>query len=676
VATALILGTALLYGPAAAFDFTNFDDGLYVVHNDHLKNGFSWPGLRWCFQIGYASNWHPLTWLSHTLDCQLFGLRPGPPHVVNILLHAADSALLFLVLKRLTGAFWRSAMVAALFAWHPLHVESVAWVAERKDVLSALFWMLALWAYVRYARIINCQLSIVNYCCALVFFALGLMAKPMVVTLPCVLLLLDGWPLGRFGVGAPKPYARLLLEKLPFFLLAAGSCILTMMAQNQGGAVASLEIVSLSTRVMNGLVSYMLYLEKLFWPSHLSVIYPLVFKWPALQVVMALVILAGLSATALIFWKSRPYWLMGWLWFLVTLIPVIGLVQVGGQSMADRYAYLPSIGIFIIVCWTVEELARPWRGRRAFLTLAAAVALAACAVQTMVQLRYWRNSGTLFQHALAVDPNNYFAHSSYGCYLRDLGQLEQARVECQRSVEISPTYVKGYIYLSSVLALEGRKNGAMTALRESLKIRPDFSDARCELAKLLFEKKLFLEAETELEEGLKFDPDDAGLHFFLGHALAARQKYDAAEEQFAQCARLAPQDSAGHFQWALLLAARHKIPDAIAQYRAALQIEPDLAEALNNLAWLLAANPDPKLRNGDEAVELASRACALTQTNEAIKIGTLANACAEAGRFEEAVAWAQKAGEVALAHGQTNVAEQNLELQKLYRAHRAFYEYY
>jgi tetratricopeptide (TPR) repeat protein len=677
VAAVLILGTALLYWPVAAFDFINFDDGLYVFNNDHLKNGFSWLGLRWCFQIGYAGYWHPLTWLSHMLDCQLFGLNPGPPHIVNVLLHAFNSALLFLVLKRLTQTFWRSAMVAALFAWHPLRVESVAWVAERKDVLSALFWMLALWAYVRYAEKLKSRIpnSKFYYGLTVLFFALGLMAKPMIITLPCVLLLLDWWPLGRFAPDAPKPYSRVILEKMPLFLLAAGSGILTVIAQNKGGAVATLEFVPLDTRVLNGLVCYLRYVEKLFWPANLSVIYPLVFKLPTLEVVLALVFLAGISAVALSFWKSRPYWLVGWLWFLGVLFPVIGFVQAGGQSMADRFTYLPSIGIFIIVCWAAHDLTRGWRRQRALLMPVAALALAACAMQTNAQVRYWRNSGTLFRHALAIDPDNYIAHSSYGCYLRDLGQLEQARIECQRAVEIAPIYVMGYTFLSSVLEMEGKKEDAMAALRDGLKIRPDFSGARCDLARLLFEKNLYLEAEAELEEGLKFDPTDPGLHLFLGHALAGQGKYEAAEEQFSQGARLDPQDPAIHFQWALTLAAQRKIPGAIAQYRAALQLQPDFANALNNLAWLLAANPDPALRDGAEAVQLASRACALTHTNEAIKIETLANACAEAGRFEDAVAWAQKASEVALAHGQTNVAEQNLELQKLYQSHRPFYEY-
>ncbi len=671
----LILGTVLLYWPVHSFDFINWDDGLYVLNNEHINHGFSWLGLRWCFQIGYAGYWHPLTWISHMVDCELFGLHPGPPHMENVLLHAVNSALLFLVLKRLTHTFWRSAMVAALFAWHPLRVESVAWIAERKDVLSALFWMLALWSYVLYVEKLSFANSKTYYLLTLGFFALGLMAKPMIVTLPCVLLLLDWWPLGRFGPEAPRPYSRVIVEKLPFVLLAGAASILTVVAQKQGGAVASLKFIPLEARVLNCLVSYLRYVEKLFWSSDLSVIYPFAFKLPLLEVVLAAIFLVGVTAASSFFWKRQPYLLVGWLWYLGVLFPVSGLVQAGAQSMADRFSYFPSVGIFIIICWTANDLTRRWPKHSAFLTVIGAVALTVCGIQTAFQVRYWRNSGTLFSHSLAIDPDNYIAHSCYGCYLRDLGQLEPARVECQRAIDISPIYMVGYTFLSGVLEMQGKKDEAMTVLRDALKIRPDFSGARCDLARLLFEKNQFPEAEAELQKGLELDPTDAGLHLYLGHSLAGEGKYEPAERQFAESARLDPQDATAHFQWALAFAAEHKFGEAIAQYRAALRVKPDFANALNNLAWLLSSSPDAELRNGSEAVQLASRACAMTQTSDAIKIETLANACAEAGRFEEAVSWAQRASEVALAHGQTNVAQQNLELQQLYRAHHAFYQY-
>jgi tetratricopeptide (TPR) repeat protein len=677
IAVILALGTVLLYWPAGKFEFINLDDDIYVFNNPHVVGGFSWPAFWWSFQAGYASYWHPLTWMSHMLDCQLFGLNPGPQHMVNVFLHAANSALLFVALKRMTRAFWRSAMVAALFAWHPLRVESVAWIAERKDVLSALFWMLSLWAYVRYVEALNIRSPKFKgfYGAALILFALGLMAKPTVITLPCALLLLDWWPLGRLRTEEFRACSRLILEKLPFFILSAASAVLTTIAASNGGAVASTKFVPFGIRISNAVVSYLHYVEKQFWPSNLSVIYPLDFKLPASEIILTVGVLVGITVAVLVFRKRCPYGLVGWLWFVGTLFPVIGLVQVGAQSMADRFTYIPSIGIFIIVCWAAGDLIRRWRSRAAFVAVLAAGVLAGCAVQTHAQLRYWRNSASLFQHALAIDPNNYMALGCYGCCLRDLGQLQQAENELQRAIEISPIYIVGYTFLSGVLETEGKKDDAMKVLQKGLKIRPDFSGARCELAGLLFEENRYLEAQSELEDGLKLDPTDAGLHLYLGYALVRELKYDTAEEQFADSARLAPSDPVGHFQWALALAAQNKTGDAIAEYRATLRIQPNFTNALNNLAWLLASSPDPQFRDGVQAVELASRACVLTHTNEAIKIETLANAYAARGRFDEAVAWAQKASEVALLHGQTNIAEQNLELEKLYKSGRPFYQF-
>jgi Tfp pilus assembly protein PilF len=632
--------------------------------------------LLWCFQAGYAFNWHPLTWISHMLDCQLFGVRPGSPHAINALLHAVNSALLFLVLKQMTGAFWRSAIVAALFAWHPLRAESVAWVSERKDVLGALLWILSLWAYVRYAEEFKVQSSRfkVFYGLALVFFALGLMAKPMVITLPFLLLVLDGWPLNRLAPMSINSSRRLLWEKAPFFLLAAGSAAITMKAQSTG-QVADLRLVPIPLRLSNSLVAYAGYLEKIFWPAKLSFMYPLNFNLPVGFALAALGLLVCISVVAVLVWRNSPYWLAGWFWYLGMLLPVIGLVQVGAQSMADRYSYLPSIGIFIIVCWTAEQFTRRWRARKILLGLAAALTLGACALLTNAQLKYWRNSETLFRHALAVNPNNYLAHFYYGRHLRQQGKWPLAELEFQQSIALMPTLVFSYTDLSDLLAREGKTDQAMVPLRQVLKIRPDLSEARCALAALLFKQQLLPQAETELEEGLKLDPEDAGLHQFLGHALAQEQKFAAAEEQFAEAVRLDPNDPAGHYQWALALAAQHKNAEAISHYRDVLQLTPDFPNALNNLAWLLASSPDKRIRNGPEAIQLALRACALTQTNDAIKIETLANAYAESGCFDEAAAWAQKAHDIALAHQQIDIAAQNLELKKLFQSHRAYYEY-
>jgi Flp pilus assembly protein TadD len=585
--------------------------------------------------------------------------------------------LLFLVLKRTTKAFWLSALVAALFAWHPLRVESVAWVAERKDVLSTFFWMLSLWAYVGYVEALKATATVRHkfYALALVSFVLGLLSKPMILTLPCALVLLDYWPLARFQLATSRDWHRLILEKVPFFALAAGSAVMTTIAADKGGALASTRFVRLSTRIETALVGYPSYLGKLLWPTRLSVIYPLASQLPTLEICLAAVLLAAVTIAAVRLRSTRPYILVGWLWFLGILFPVMGLMQAGGQSIADRFTYVPSIGFFILTCWMVNDLTREWNDRPVFLSGLAGVILAACVLQTAHQLKYWRNSGTLFQHALALNPDNFLAHCSYGCYLRDLGQLEPAEAQCRRSLEVAPNYVMGYIYLAGILEMESRSDQAISVLQAGLKVRPDFPDARCELAKLLFARNLYQDAEAELQEGLKLDPDDAQLHLYLGYELARQGNHSGADEQFAAGIRLDPSDPAGHFQWALNLAAQHKMPDAIVHYRAALRLQPDLPNALNNLAWLLSTSPDPNIRDGPEAVLLAKRACILTQTNDPVKIETLATAFASAGDFGQAVKWAQTATTVALAHGQTNIADQSMALQKLFRSHKPYYEY-
>ncbi|MES1180725.1 MAG: hypothetical protein ABUL66_02560, partial [Verrucomicrobiota bacterium] len=419
VALLLALATLLVYLPVTRNGFVNFDDGDYVTGNRLVKDGLTWAGIRWAFTTFHASNWHPLTWLSHMLDCQLFGLSPGAHHCVNVLWHAANTVLLFVLLLRLTSSLWPSAFVAALFAWHPLHVESVAWVAERKDVLSTCFALLTLLAYTRYAQSTTSDRRQVaggfsssffilhsSFYLALVCFALGLMAKPMLVTLPFVMLLLDYWPLKRFSVSAFRFYRfPLLLEKLPFFLLAAVSCVITYRAQDAGASVASLERVPLHLRLENSLVSYPAYLLKTIWPANLAVIYPLPKEIPGIAAATAAAVLIFFSTVVARARQRSPYLLVGWLWFLGTLVPVIGLVQVGSQSMADRYTYFPLIGVFIAAAFGVHALAVRFQ----FPKLAAAAAgltLTACVGLAENQLRHWRDSESLFAHAVAVTKNN------------------------------------------------------------------------------------------------------------------------------------------------------------------------------------------------------------------------------------------------------------------------------
>ena len=641
---ALALGTALVYWPATSFDFIYFDDPPYVSTNPHLSHGWSWRELGWCFQAGYAANWHPLTWMSHMLDCQFFGLKPGGPHAVNLLLHAANSMLLFLVLNRLTNAQWRSAMVAALFAWHPLHVESVAWIAERKDVLSTLFWLLTIWAYCDYVKKHGAR----RYFLTLVLFIFGLMAKPMVVTLPFVLMLIDWWPLKRWERTPSSPKVsprRLVVEKLPFVLLAVGSCVMTVIAQHRGGAISTFARVPMAERLVNSSVDYLRYVLKLLWPVDLSVIYPLL-----------------------------AYWTVGWFWYLGTLVPVIGLVQVGSQSMADRYTYIPSIGFFILIVWGVYDFTRRWRFHQLGLGVAAAAVLAACVFLTEKQLGYWKDSGTLFRHALAVDPNNYLVHTYYGAWLREQHQLEKARLECEKAVQIQPAYALGHVFLSGILLLEGKSAEGIAEIRTALSYEPDLISARANLADLLLSDNRYDEATVEYNKALQYQPDEPKLHYSLARVLAMQKKYDQACAEFETALRLDPYYTDAHYELAVTLSMQHKTAEAIAEYRVALKLQPNFSDALNNLAWILAANPDPQLRNGPEAVQLAEHSCALTRNTQALKIGTLAAAYAEAGRFSNAVASAQLARSVALAHGETNVAAANQQLQKLYQAGQPYHE--
>jgi tetratricopeptide (TPR) repeat protein len=652
LAVCLLLGfgTLALYFPAFHFGFVNYDDPDYVVANSHINRGVSLAGLAWAFQAGYAGNWHPLTWWSHALDCQFYGLNAGGHHATNVLLHGINAVLLFLVLRRMTGAFWRSATVAALFAWHPLRVESVAWISERKDVLCGLWWMLALWAWARYAQY-NSSKSKLFYAAANLFFALGLMSKPMVVTLPLVLLLLDWWPLRRFraGGGAGLPVGALLLEKAPFFLLAAGASVLTLLAQSRGGALSSLQRDPLPIRILNALLCYPRYVEKWVWPSGLSVIYPLDYSVTVREVALAVVFLGAVSGAGILVRRTMPYWLTGWLWFVVMLVPVIGLVQVGGQAMADRYTYLPSIGIDILVCWAVCHLTRRWRWQRPLLAVAALAALAECLVATRSQLSCWKDTGALFQRALAVDPDNRVARVNYGGWLRDQGQLEQALLQCQQAVRVDPGYAEGYRCMAGVLFLQGVEHPAAAA-------------------------KCYRQAQIQLELGLAFNPMDPDLHHLLGTSLALQQNFAAAEKQFAAAVRLAPSDLPAYYDLGQAMTAQHKTADAIALYHAILRLHPDAADALDNLAWIAATDPNPRFRNGAQAMQLAVRACQLTHTNDGLKIATLAAACAEAGRFEQALAWAGKGRQVAQANGQPDVAARLLEFQNLFQARRPFRE--
>jgi protein O-mannosyl-transferase len=478
--------TVALYWPVHRHDFINFDDRDYVTENPTVRAGITWPGVRWAFGDSHASNWHPLTWLSHMLDCQVFGLKPGAHHLVSLGFHIASTLLLFLALNQMTRAAWRSALVAALFAWHPLHVESVAWVAERKDVLSAFFFMLTLWAYGRYGAVQSLKSKVQSreagavsqhaesrspqhatrttqhttrfYLLALFFFALGLLCKPMLVTLPFVLLLLDYWPLRRFELKTLdfrlKTLVPLLREKAPFFALALAVGIVTLLAQQ--AAAQSLEQWPLGSRLANALAAYSAYLGKMVWPRNLSVFYPHA-PIPAWQMALSAILLTCLTVLCVRQARSRPWLLVGWTWFGVMLLPVIGLVQVGWQSMADRYTYLPLIGVFIMLVWGAVDLCPCSRTGRLLLRLGAVLVLGACLAATRFQLKYWQDSLALFRRALEVMPDNWLAHNNLGTALADEGKVDKSAEHFRAAVQLNPACDDARNNLGRYLAERGQR---------------------------------------------------------------------------------------------------------------------------------------------------------------------------------------------------------------------------
>ena len=639
--------------PAVHNDFVGFDDPLYVTGNFHVQQGLNWENLKWALSSGEAANWHPITWLSHILDYELFGLQAWGHHLTSLILHAISTVLLFLVLNRMSGMRWRSFMVALFFGLHPLRVESVAWAAERKDVLGTFFWMLTLWAYVNY---VESKLRYLNevgeigfrvkarklhaqrfYALTLLFFTLGLMSKPMLVTLPFTLLLLDYWPLDRLTDDIPKPegagrgnaFRTLLWEKLPFFLLAAVASVVTFVVQRSGGALV--EGARLSHSIANALVAYCRYLGKLFWPVDLTVFYPPVAAWPIGTVVAAAVILAGITLLAVVLVRHKPWLFVGWFWFLGTLMPVIGLVPAGEQSMADRYSYVPSIGILVMLIWSVCDLAKRWlcanagavssakplRTRFIFGAGLAATAVL-CAGLTRRQISYWKDTETLFRHAIEVTKNNYLAHNNVGTALdkkgrpaeaiqefhqalRDKpnypeaynnlgvalgeeGQLQEALNQYMEAVRLKPGYADPHNNAGTILEKLGKMDEAITQYKAALRLRPDYADAHNNLGAALGRKGRLDEAITEFQQVLKLQPKSADAHNNLGVALEAKGSLDAAIGEFMEAIRLQPDYARAHFNLGGALTQKGQFDAAIGEFQNALRLKPDYAAAQTNLA--------------------------------------------------------------------------------------------
>ncbi|MBI4463123.1 MAG: tetratricopeptide repeat protein [Acidobacteria bacterium] len=597
VSLALIAANLAVYASVRHFGFVSFDDPVYVSDNAHIQDGLTWHGMSWAFTASEGGNWNPLVWFSHMLDIQIYGLNPGPHHVTNLLLHIANTLLLFGLLYRMTGAMGRSAFVAGLFGLHPLHVESVAWVSERKDVLSTLFWMLTLWGYIGYVR----RPKLGRYLVVLLLFTVGLMAKPMLVTLPFALLLLDYWPLGRVTLvarPATRPgwaifpdqrstLRRLLWEKVPLLALAAAASFLTFMVQQSRGAVAGIETNPLTLRAENALVSYVAYIGKMLWPARLAVFYPYPQSLPAWWVTGAILGLTSVSLVVIRAARRYVYLPVGWLWYLGTLVPVIGLVQVGSQSMADRYTYVPLIGLFVIAAWGVPDFLARWQYKTIALPAAAALVILGCTITAWSQVRYWENSMALWGHALEVTTGNYRAHTAVGAALEDQGRISEAIYHYSEALHIKPGFVEGHNNLGNVLASQGKVSEAIEHYTEALRIDPGFAEAHNGVGSALASQGRISEAITHYSEALRIKPDYAEAHNNLGLALADQGRINEAIDHYYDALRINPGFASAHNSLGNALADQGRNSEAIAHYYEALRLQPAFAEAHNNLGSVL-----------------------------------------------------------------------------------------
>ena len=768
----LIASTLLTYWPVLKNEFINYDDPDYVTTNEVVKNGLTTEGFKWAFTTGHASNWHPITWLSHMADVSMFGMNPAGHHATNLFFHVANSVLLLLLLWLMTGSVWRSAMVAALFALHPLHVESVAWVAERKDMLSAFFGLLSLVAYASYAKRtsfwsartcprfetgrhvsqsesgdVSPQSKAVCFWLAFVFFALGLMTKPMLVTWPFVMLLLDFWPLNRVtGDGwqlTGKVWRRLVLEKIPFFALTLISCLVTVKVQQ--GAMSSSGLISMSDRVCNAIVAYGSYLHQTVWPVNLAMFYPFPVSISAEMLMLPLVMLVGSSVLCVRLARKRPFLIVGWCWFLGTLVPVIGILQVGAQAHADRYTYLPLIGIFFALIWGLSTFIKQQQKHALLVAVGSMITLAVLAKLTHDQLRHWKNDRALCTHAAEVTDENYVAlggiaiddikHENWssamtnlmrayeyakphhtersvsyyvgvalqmqgkpkealpyletcivsaemkperdhrlGLSLMDAGRMEEAEAVIKLALAAKPQSLDYNLGMAALLMAKGDTVQAEPIYTNAIAAHPNLPASHKAYGDYLSLANRHAEAEPRYAMAVKLKPDSTPYRKAYANSLRRNGRLDLAVEQYEKAFALAKPGSQELLDLADIYAHLGQTRKVLACYDKAIEQEPNSVPGLNNLAWLLATCPDDGIRNGARAVELTELACKITEWRATVLMGTLAAAYAEAGRFPDAIAMAEKAITKARDEKQDDVAKRNGELLELYRSGKPYRE--
>ena len=629
----LIAITLVVYAPIRHHQFLQYDDDRYVVNDLRVRQGLTWENVIWSMTAFEEVLWKPVTLWSHMLDCQLFGLNPKGHLLMNLLFHALNTTLLLGVLQLMTGAFWPSALVAALFALHPLNVESVAWVAERKNVLSTLFWLLTMWAYVRYTKKSNWQ----RYLAVMVALTLGLMAKPMLVTLPCALLLMDYWPLGRFGQSWHQFKARwlsLVTEKVPLFVLAAASSVVTLYGGIASGSqgLPGLEEISLGARVNIAVVSYGLYLKKMLWPVDLAVLYP---YWEG-GVSTGKLFLAALALASVSFWVWKRRWkseylVVGWLWYLGTLFPVSGVLASGFQAIADRYTYVPLIGVFMMLAWGAAEMVENRHSIGKWLAGASVCVLTILALLTRLQLSYWQNNTTLFEHTLQVTSNNSLAHGALGSGLILEEEFQDAVEHLREAIRINPSFVEAHTDLGLALAKQGKLDEAAKSSSEALRLKSDFAAAHSNMGFIRFKQDRSAEAIEHFSKALEADPQLLDAWINIGSALSAQGRIDEAIESYREALRLAPDHAGTHYNLGVHLLKKGEEGEAIDHFSVALAVNPNFAAAHAYMGFI--RSEQGRL---EEAIEHFSKALELDPSNVGTRrnLGLLLQA---RGRTDEAI---------------------------------------
>jgi len=615
----LITATLIVFGQVISHDFINYDDGSYVYNNSHVRKGWSVQGVKWAFTTRFHLHWHPLTWLSHMTDCMLFGINPGAHHLTNLLIHISNMLLLLFILNRVTGAFFQSALVAALFALHPLHVEPVAWIADRKDLLSTFFWLVTMWTYARYVK----NPGVKKYLLVFMSYILALMSKSMVITIPAMLLLMDYWPFGRFRIEEPKikadqmrresagsrylnkPSIRLVLEKMPFFFPMIAGAVLTFMAIGFKSFTFSklTKIIPGTNQIANALVSYAYYIYKMIWPFDLAIPYPKLGTQPLTHVAGAGTVLLGISILAYVRRRHNPYLLMGWLWYLVTLLPVIGLVKAGPHILADRYTYVPMIGLFIMIAWGVPDIFKKARHGRQILAVLAGVVILSCIAISWQMTRNWKNSETIFRHSVGVTKNNHVAHNNLGTTLLNQKKTKGAIYHFSRALEAKPQFAKAHNNMGLALARQRRLNKAIYHYTEAVRIKPNYAKAHYHLGNAFLKQGKYKEAAASYSRAVKIQPKMDTAHNNLGIVMSKLGNHQEAIRHYSRAIKINPRHYKAHNSLGSELMRQGRLDEAIYHFSRAIMVKPNYAKAYNNKG--IALSKQGKLKEAKRYFSLA-----------------------------------------------------------------------